>query len=439
MGRSKGAAAGRRKAAVAREAIAGPSIKAAGPRLRPSLPPELLANIHHRLGFLDRIAFAAVFASSTDVFSPSAPWLLLPGKNEGNTKTAALFSVADRRAATVRAPYPALRDHLIIGSSRGWLATADGRGQIYLVNPASGEQHALPHVATMGVFLRTPCQWFTVCLKRFMTVRFGGEDSFWGPEGHSARTVTADHMGVWFYRKVVLSVSPSRHGSYGTAMMILHRDFGAPGLRHGRGRRDAIYHDGQFYSVSYSGVVEAWQRDTESGAFTSTAVTPRLDIEEAGSPCHRKYLAAAPGGRLMVVLKYAQVIKDLDSQDRWTCSFKVHVLGDDGQWKGTRDIGDAALFIGVNNSMCVPTRGHPEIKAGCIYFTNDEPWAAELRKTKDLSSWSNKSCDDEPVDSDIRALGVYSLRDDTVKKMEALGRPYGMFSVPPVWITPSVP
>uniref|UniRef100_A0A8R7RC56 KIB1-4 beta-propeller domain-containing protein n=1 Tax=Triticum urartu TaxID=4572 RepID=A0A8R7RC56_TRIUA len=194
----------------------------------------------------------------------------------------------------------------------------------------------------MGVFLRTPCQWFTVCLKRFMTVRFGGEDSFWGPEGHGARTVTADHMGR-FYRKVVLSVSPSRHGSYGTAMMILHRDFGAPAFATAEdaawklapsrdGVEDAIYHDGQFYSVSYSGIVEAWQRDTESGAFTSTAVTPRLDIEEA-SPCHRKYLAAAPGGRLMVVLKYAQVIKDLHSQDRWTCSFKVHVLGDDGQWK----------------------------------------------------------------------------------------------------------
>ncbi|KAF6987553.1 hypothetical protein CFC21_005186 [Triticum aestivum] len=456
MGRSKGAAARRRKVAVAGKAIAGPSIKADGPRRCPSLPPELLANIHDRLGFLDRIAFAAVFAASSfsDVFSPSAPWLLLPGRNDENPKTATLFSIADRRAATVRTPYPALRDHLVIGSSRGWLATADGRGQIYLVNPASGEQHALPHVATMGVFLRTPCQWFTVCVKRFMAARFGGGPPFkenaWGPEGHGARTVTADHMGVWFHRKVVLSVSPSRHGSYGTAMMILDSEFGAPAFATAEdaawklapsrdGVEDAIYHDGQFYSVSYTGVVEAWQRVAESGTFTSTAVTPRLTIEEGGSPCHRKYLAVAPGGRLMVVLKYAQVIKDLHIQDRWTCSFKVHVLGDDGQWKETKDIGDVALFVGVNNSLCVPTRGHPEIKAGCIYFTNDELGVAKLCKTKDLSSWSNKSCNDEPINSDAQALGVYSLKDGTVKKMEALRQQYDMFSVPPVWITPSVP
>ncbi|KAF6993177.1 hypothetical protein CFC21_010103 [Triticum aestivum] len=447
MGRSKGAAARRRKAAVAREAIA-------GPRLCPSLPPELLANIHDRLGFLDRIAFAAVFASSSDVFSPSAPWLLLPGKNDENAKTARLLSVADRRAATVHAPYPALRDHLVIGSSRGWLATADGRGQIYLVNPASGEQHALPHVTTMRVFLRTPCQWFTVCLKRFMTVRFGGGPPFkhnlWGAEGHGARTVTADHMGIWFYRKVVLSVSPSRHGSYGTAMLILHRDFGAPAFATAEdaawklapsrdGVEDAIYHDGQFYSVSYTGVVEAWQRDTESGTFTSTAVTPKLIVKQGGWPCHRKYLAAGPGGRLMVVLKYAQVTKDLHSRDGWTCTFKVHVLGDDGQWKETMDIGDVALFVGVNTSLCVPTMGCPGIMAGCIYFTNDELGVAKLRRTKDLSSRSYKSCDDEPVNSDIRALGVYSLKDGMVKKMEALQQQYRIFSAPPVWITPSVP
>uniref|UniRef100_R7W518 KIB1-4 beta-propeller domain-containing protein n=1 Tax=Aegilops tauschii TaxID=37682 RepID=R7W518_AEGTA len=242
MGRSKGAAARRRKAAVAREAIA-------GPRLCPSLPPELLANIHDRLGFLDRIAFAAVFASSSD----------------------------------------------------------------------------------------------------------------------------------------------------------------------------------------------AWQRDTESGTFTSTAVTPKLIVKQGGWPCHRKYLAAGPGGRLMVVLKYAQVTKDLHSRDGWTCTFKVHVLGDDGQWKETMDIGDVALFVGVNTSLCVPTMGCPGIMAGCIYFTNDELGVAKLRRTKDLSSRSYKSCDDEPVNSDIRALGVYSLKDGMVKKMEALQQQYRIFSAPPVWITPSVP
>jgi hypothetical protein len=81
------------------------------------------------------------------------------------------------------------------------------------------------------------------------------------------------------------------------------------------------------------------------------AVTPRLTIptEDEGS---RKYLAAAPDGRLMVVVKYVKEKKgQMSWDDKWTCSFKVHVLDGDGQWKETRDIGDASLFVGLNNSL----------------------------------------------------------------------------------------
>lgn len=299
----------------------------------PGLLPELPANIHDRLEFIDRIAFAAVFAASCgghDVFKPSVPWLLLPGRND---ETVELFSVANRRGAAVRASGPALRGHFVLGSSRGWLATADDRGQIYLVNPATGEQHALPHIATMGVFNDRSCpnDWFAVRLLSFLTIRYGRgppfPDSFLGREGYGTYSFAPNQM---FYRKVVLS--PRRAGSYGTAMLILERNFGAPASSTAEdaawklaqsedGVEDAIYHDGQFYSVSYSGIVEAWQRDAESGEYTSTAVAPRLIIEEGSSPCPLKYLVAAPDGRLMVVLKYAHVTKKRYDRDRWTCSF----------------------------------------------------------------------------------------------------------------------
>ncbi|VAH12962.1 unnamed protein product [Triticum turgidum subsp. durum] len=415
--------------------------EAFAPRRCPSLPPELLDNIHDRLGFLDRIAFAAVFAASCGGFKLSVPWLLLPGKT---TETTELFSVADRRDATVRAPGPALRGHFVVlGSSRGWLATADELGQIYLVNPATGEQHALPHIATMGIFndRRWPHDSFTVRVRCFLTIRYGRgppfPDTSLGREGYGGYSFAPNYM---FYRKVVLS--PCRPGSYGTAMLILWDVFGAPAFataddgvwklaRSEDGVEDAIHHDGQFYSVTYSGVVEVWQRDAESGEYTSTAVTPRLTIEEGSSRRPLKYLVAAPGGRLMVVLKYGHVTKKRYDRQGWTCSFKVHVLGDDGQWNETRDIGDVALFVGVNNSLCVPTRGRSEIEAGCVYFTDDRLRA--VRKEY-YSLW-----DDDDVD--VRAVGVYSLKDSTLKKMEALGQEYNRcrFSPPPVWITPSIP
>uniref|UniRef100_A0ACD5W359 Uncharacterized protein n=1 Tax=Avena sativa TaxID=4498 RepID=A0ACD5W359_AVESA len=317
----------------------------------------------------------------------------------------------------------------------------------------------------MGSFLsRLNHHWFSVWMKPFLTTRFGCEppfgDYYRGPRYYGKRTFNADEMAGWFYRKVLLSTSPQRPGNY-AAMLILDRTFGAPAFATSGdaswrlapsqdGVEDAIYHhDGRFYSVSYTGVVEAWQRDAESGAYTSTAVSPRLTIppeeEEEGSP---KYLATAPDGRLMVVVKHVQMTKKGRRSwwnDKWRCSFEVHVLGDDRLWKETRDIGDSALFVGLNNSLCVPTRGGPANEAGCLYFTDDELREAALRKRNE--SWSSLSyfrgCvhnDDEFHDIDVRAIGAYSLKDGTVKKMEALGKEwYHRLLMPPVWITPSIP
>jgi hypothetical protein len=193
------------------------------------------------------------------------------------------------------------------------------------------------------------------------------------------------------------------------------------------GVEDAIHHNGQFYSVSYTGLVESWQRDADSGVYTSTAVAPRLAVQEHEQedrePSCRKYLAAAPGGRLMVVRK---VMDRYCSRSTWLpCCFKVHVLGDDRQWKETTDVGDLALFVGMNNSLCVPTTGRPQIMASCIYYTDDE---------QKLCSYRSRDDSDH-----LRAVGVYSLKNGTVKKIEALGDERRIFYPPPAWITPSIP
>ncbi|CAM0957781.1 unnamed protein product [Alopecurus aequalis] len=348
-----------------------------------------------------------------------------------NPETVQLFSVANRRGAIVPAPEPALRDHFVVGSSRGWLATADVRGQIYLVNPATGEQHELPHMSTMGVYeARTNYNWFHIKIQNFLTIQYGHgppfNDVYWGPEADTTLTYTADQMRKWFYRKVVLSSSPARPGTY-AVMLITEWKIGAPAFATAEdpvwrlaasndGVEDAIHHDGKFYSVSYFGIVEAWERDADTGAYTSTAVAPRLSIEEhkaeGTEPSCRKYLAAAPGGRLMVVIKYPKEVEDRYRENKWACSFKVHVLCD-GQWKETKDVGDLALFVGMNNSLCVPTIGRPQIKPGFVYYTDDLLGHAEVRNQ--------------------------GLIDGTVKKIEALGKERRSFYPLPVWITPSIP
>lgn len=79
---------------------------------------------------------------------------------------------------------------------------------------------------------------------------------------------------LWFYRKVVLSVSGAspRHGSsYDAAMLILDMHHGFPAFASAEdpvwrlassraGIEDAIHHAGRFYSVTYAGEVEVWER-----------------------------------------------------------------------------------------------------------------------------------------------------------------------------------
>lgn len=81
----------------------------------------------------------------------------------------------------VTAPDPA---HVILGSLAGWLATTDERAHMYLVNPVTGEQAALPDITTMGI--HNVCNGFAYNLEivRFMKVRFGGLEvppRGWGP------------------------------------------------------------------------------------------------------------------------------------------------------------------------------------------------------------------------------------------------------------------
>ena len=131
-----------------------------------NLSPDMLANIHGRLSFLDRLAFASVFRESRHAFKPEAPWLVLPGETP---ETATLYSLTDRRAVAARAPDPALRGHAVLGSSRGWLATADAQGRMSLVNPVTGDQRALPAITTIP-YLEARCggSCFVFYLKHFV-------------------------------------------------------------------------------------------------------------------------------------------------------------------------------------------------------------------------------------------------------------------------------
>uniref|UniRef100_A0A8R7UXC8 KIB1-4 beta-propeller domain-containing protein n=1 Tax=Triticum urartu TaxID=4572 RepID=A0A8R7UXC8_TRIUA len=177
--------------------------------------------------------------------------------------------------------------------------------------------------------------------------------------------MTPGSMRRYFYCKVVLSDSAA------IAMLITDLRYGAVAFVMAEGRlwklvpschginkastkcarwprppscdsiEDVVHHEGRFYSITYSSKLEAWEQGADD------LVTP-------------------PDGRPMVVLKQSDKITH-------RLTFKVQVLDATAkQWKEVDDIGDAALFVGVNGLLCVSTREHPELRAGCVYYTVDD-------------------------------------------------------------------
>ncbi|XP_020164133.1 F-box protein At2g17036-like [Aegilops tauschii subsp. strangulata] len=381
-----------------------------------SLPPDMLANIHGRLSLLDRLSFAAVFHTSRAAFRPEAPWLVLPGDTR---ETATLFSLSDRGAATARAQWA---DHVVLGStSRCWLVTADDEARLRLVNPVTGERCALPAITTIPGLIEKWGGFTMVDQKEFLRgpPYPGGGDR--RPVG--TYTIRADLMRHFFYRKVVVSDC--------AAMLITTPQLGVPAFATAEGGEwrlapsrdgveDAIHYNGKFYSITYKSGVEVWEQSPDAtGMFTSAVVAPRLPNADGDPWSCRKYLVAAPGGRLMVVLEDSKEIRD-EYYGRLirTCSFKVQILDADGeQWKETDDIGDAALFVGVNSSMCVSTREHPEIRAGCVYYTKNDVGP----------------CNDA---YDQSGVGVFNLKDGRAEKVQGLGQHRNW--PPPAWFIPSI-
>ncbi|CAN6242499.1 unnamed protein product [Urochloa humidicola] len=267
----------------------------------------------------------------------------------------------------------------------------------------------------------------------FAQVRFGGGDPPAGRKSRGTFSFTARGVRWLLYRKVVLS-----HSRRATMLILQHLqgDLGAPAFATAAecatwrvapsrdGVEDAIYHNGEFYSITYSGVVEAWARHRAgSDEFTSrvvinaSLVRPADNKDEERNYLYRKYLAAAPDGRLMALFRYKD--RDIKNGDR-TSFFKVYVLVG-GDWKETAEIGDAAVFVGVNSSLCVSAREHRELRAGCVYFTEDDLLESSIlsrrRRMKERE----------------RDVGVYSLQDGTVEPIEAVGPCWP----PGAWFTPS--
>lgn len=217
------------------------------------------------------------------------------------------------------------------------------------------------------------------------------------------------------YPKAILSSNPS-NGNY-TLVLLAYISY-EPSLafiRSGEeewtlipGRancKEMAYHNGLLYTATKEGVIEAWDLNGPSPA-NSMVVFPDQRLYS----WHQRslmYLASSSWGDLL------QVWWETDSDGLYLNVYKV----DFARRKLVKIdcLGDQALFLGGNHSLCLSSVEVSEVRGNCIYFSDD---------------WF-----DLPPFKDHEHLGVYNLKEGS---FEALF-PFDIRSSwqHPIWIRPS--
>ncbi|XP_066347811.1 F-box only protein 7-like [Miscanthus floridulus] len=126
--------------------------------MEPKLPQEILMEIFALLETPDLVRAGSVCCSWNSTYTstccfrrykwPQTPCLIYTSESAGDN-VAFIYSLEEKRAYKLTLPEPPIHRRYLIGSSNGWLVTADERSEMHLVNPITSEQISLPSVVTI--------------------------------------------------------------------------------------------------------------------------------------------------------------------------------------------------------------------------------------------------------------------------------------------------
>ncbi|CAN6215757.1 unnamed protein product [Urochloa humidicola] len=367
---------------------------------------------------------------------PQTPCLLYTAKSRGQS-AAGLYSLAEKKPYTLALPDPPIRSRYFLGSAYGWIITADERSELHLLNPITGDQIALPSVTTF--------EFVTPIYDKNGTIE--AYSSYCAmPEPHGPpRPYSLSKLREFFFHKAFLSSDPST-GDY--IVVVIHNtyyrlSYARSGDDHWTSLpphqyfADCIFKDNLMYAVNGFGAIHVFD--------FSDPVVKQKDVLEAKRDYlfQRVYIAQTPCGDLIQIWSDIDSEPEADSEEsepdpleeddnfsvpdlppgyepsRHHCTpfklFKVDLTAN--KLVRISSLGENVLFIGQNQTVCLNTLEHPQLKANHIYFTDNDEYAAFAHKNM------------------IRDIGVLNLCDNS---RERIAFPQIWSNWPsPVWITPN--
>ncbi|XP_024164554.1 probable F-box protein At1g44080 [Rosa chinensis] len=401
-----------------------------------SLPHVILSEILDKLlEPTDHVRFAAIckewHALATDYNHTTQrcfkvhPMLMIPSESQGKRK---LYSISEQKVYNnFELPQACNSTKRCCGSSNapGWLVAVDLLGE-----------HQLS-TTLVNVFKRevTPI--------RLPPLYFNAES----------------HWFMVFPPKVILSADPIANPDNYMVVAVYDRVSRIAFIKGGQTIwtylevysffTDAIFYKRKVYAVGQWGRIKSF--DVNSKPVEESLLAHggyRFSCH-----AHKGYLVETTKGDLLHVrrfLKQKDVPRDhyfhYEDNEFWTESFKVYKVVFDGRDKSIveqvelKSIGDEALFVGDNHSMCVLASNFPGCQPNSIYYTDDLIELGEVRLVDDGSIdmddiFSLVKLEDETISNGPSDMGIFNLEDGSITQHYSLN-PWHRNIPPAIWIMP---
>ncbi|CAL9206958.1 unnamed protein product [Musa hybrid cultivar] len=341
-----------------------------------------------------------------------SPWLAFSGSSDDigsaidDPFAAHFFSLSEQKVYTIPLPQPPIRNRLFLGSSYGWLITIDKCFKIRLLNPINGAQINIPFILTLD--------------------NIGSFRDPWGRiRGDTNNIIHNQYPREEISKlnfKAMLSSDPSC-GDY--IVTLIHYPYGGISIARSNDNKwttmslpglyqDVIFYKDQLYATFY-GRIDIWD-DLDQEWKT---VVPERKLDEI-YPFHFSFwfLIQTPSCDLLLVWgKIAPTTKHNNDKIKIPLMIVDRLDIHNGTSLQVKNLGEYALFLCNNQSLCLSCKDFPELRSNHIYFTSDFWW---------LNNHYRKKCWD---------LIVYDLENDTFSYI--LHSDARLNMPPPIWITPT--
>jgi hypothetical protein len=314
-----------------------------------------------------------------------------------------------------------------MGSSHGWLITADERSNLIFVNPVTRAEIAMPPPETMnnvrlryteeGVLDGYDILYMDLISRDFYTDETEPYD------------VTLEEGRFYFYERVVLSCDPSSENCI--VLRVHYPDNYLSYARVGdpewtwinankdcRRYQDILYSnsDGLFYGVRGMGEIDSINLNGPS-AEVKPIFKPIISYQ-----AHSRYIVRAPWGDFLQIWRHDRyTYKENGKMERVAAKFFVYKVDFvEQKLVETDSLQDHALFIGFNSSFLLPLKDFPTLIPNSIYHTDD------LTRYIFCERFS------------LRQVVVFSMKDNSLLELLPPSSDSRLNWPPAVWIQPSL-